>query len=318
NIFRDAARLGKDLIADRLSRFNHAGAAAIGTGRAERALKRLFDPFSGNRDKTEIVELQDFRWRAVASEFLLQGLHHFLPVLALFHIDEIEHDDAAQIAQSDLSNDLFRCFEVGLHNGVFQAIGFAHEFSGVDVNRDQRFGLINDDVAARFQPYTWFDGFVDLSLNAVMFQDRGLFRIELDAIDQLRCEAIDEIYDAFVFEFVINTDGAEIRRELVTQYSLHQIEIAMNNGRGFCAVGTAANVSPGAQKIQHIFAQFVGRTSTGRSADDEPARSARFSTKILQRTFQPLALFIGADLARNANVFDGWHINDITSGQCHM
>src|SRR5262249_44959144 len=137
NIFRDAARLGKDLIADRLSRFNHAGAAAIGTGRAERALKRLFDPFSGNRDKTEIVELQDFRWRAVASEFLLQGLHHFLPVLALFHIDEIEHDDAAQIAQSDLSNDLFRCFEVGLHNGVFQAIGFAHEFSGVDVNRDQ-------------------------------------------------------------------------------------------------------------------------------------------------------------------------------------
>src|SRR5262249_49469477 len=56
----------------------------------------------------------------------------------------------------------------------------------------------------------------------------------------------------------------------------------------------------------------------GRGADDEAAGGARFGAQLMQRAFQALALIVGADLARNADVFDRRHIDDVTAGQRHV
>src|SRR5262245_18657256 len=95
DVFRDAARLGQDFIADRLRAFDHAASAAIRAGRAERAFERLFDAFARDGHQAEVVELENLRRRSVAAQFLFERLHDFLAVLALFHVDEVEHDDAA-------------------------------------------------------------------------------------------------------------------------------------------------------------------------------------------------------------------------------
>src|SRR5215813_6220884 len=216
NVFRDAAGFGQDFVADRLRAFDHAASTAIRARRAERAFERLFDPFARDRHQTEIIKLENLRRRAVAAQLLLQRRHHLLAVLALFHVYEIEHDDAAEVAQADLADDLFGRFEVGLDDGVFEAIRFADEFAGVDVNRDQGFGLVDDDVSARFQPDARFDGLVDLGLDAVMLQDRRVLGVELDSVDQLGREAVDEIDYALVLEFAVHADGGEIGRELIT------------------------------------------------------------------------------------------------------
>ncbi len=44
------------------------------------------------------------------------------------------------------------------------------ELAGVDVDRHQGFGLVDDDVSAGFQPDSRFDGFINLLLNAVMLR----------------------------------------------------------------------------------------------------------------------------------------------------
>jgi len=85
-------------------------------------------------------------------EFFFKGLHHALAVAALVHIDEIDDDDAAQIAQPDLPHNLLDRIHVGLDDRVFQARGLAHVLAGVDIDRDQRLGLVDDDVATALQP----------------------------------------------------------------------------------------------------------------------------------------------------------------------
>src|SRR5262245_60759395 len=313
NVFRDAARLGQDFITDRLRAFDHAASAAIRAGRAEGAFQRLFDAFARDGHQAEVVELENLRRRAVAAQFLFEGLHHLLAVLALFHVNEVEHDDPSEVAQPDLADDLFGRFEVGLDDGVFEAVRFADEFAGVDVDRDQGLGLVDDYVPARLQPDARFDGLVDLGLDAVMLQDRRVLGVELDAVDQLGREAVDEIDYALVLEFAVHADGGEIGRELVTQDSLHEVEVAVGDGRRLDAIRTAADVGPGADQVMHVFAQFLDCAAVGGGADDEASGGARFGAQLMERALQALALFVGADLARNADVFDRRHIDYVTA-----
>src|SRR5262245_25783540 len=318
NIFRDATGFGQDFVADRLRALDHAASAAIRAGRAERAFERLFDAFASDRHQAEVVELENLRRRAVAAQFLLQRRHHLLAVLALLHVYEIEHDNAAKVAQADLAYDLLGRFEVGLDDGVFEAVRFAYEFAGVNVNRDQRLGLVDDDVSARLQPDARLNGFVDLLLNAVMFEDRRILGVEFDAVDQFGRETVDEINYALVLEFVVYADGAEIGRELVAQNALHEVQVAVGDGRGLDTVGATADVGPGADQILHVFAQFFEGAAMRRGADDEAAGGGRFGAQLMERAFQALALFVSADLARNADVFDRRHVNDVSARQRHV
>jgi hypothetical protein len=68
----------------------------------------------------------------------------------LLHIDEIDDDEPGQIAQSQLPRDLVGCFEAGAQRGFFD-VALAGRTAGIDVDRDQRLGLVDDDVATRTQ-----------------------------------------------------------------------------------------------------------------------------------------------------------------------
>src|SRR5262245_27593205 len=151
-----------------------------------------------------------------------------------------------------------------------------------------------------------------------MFEDRRVPGVELDPVDQFGRETVDEIDYAFILEFVVYADGAEIGRELIAQDALHQVEIAVGDGRGLDAVRAPADVDPGADQVLHVFTQFFERSAIGGGAYDEAAGGRRFGPQLVERPFQTLALFVSADLARNANVFDRRHVDDVTSRQRHV
>ena len=48
------------------------------------------------------------------AEFFFESLHDALAVAALVHVDEVDDDDAAEIAQADLADDFFDGIDVGL------------------------------------------------------------------------------------------------------------------------------------------------------------------------------------------------------------
>ena len=66
------------------------------------AFERLFDAFAGHDDQPEVIERQYFSRRTVAGKSLLQSLRDLVPVAAVFHVDEVQNDDPAQVAKPDL------------------------------------------------------------------------------------------------------------------------------------------------------------------------------------------------------------------------
>src|SRR3546814_16038795 len=67
-----------------------------------------------------------------------------------FHVDEIENDDSAEIAQSQLARNRLRGFEIGLQHRLFE-IAMADIRAGVDVDGGHRFGLVEYQVTAGLQ-----------------------------------------------------------------------------------------------------------------------------------------------------------------------
>ncbi len=128
-------------------------------------------------------------------------------VLAVVHVDEVDDDDAAQVAQANLADDLRHRVEVGLDDGVFKARRLADIFAGVDVDGDQRFSLVDDDGAAGLEPDLGAQGLGDFVLNAEVLEERSLLGVELDAADQRGREAVEEANDALVVVLRVDPDA---------------------------------------------------------------------------------------------------------------
>ena len=97
---------------------------------------------------------------------------------------------------------------VDLDDGVFEAIRFADILAGIDVDRHQRLGLVDDDVTAGFQPDLRAQRLLEFVGDAELVEDRIGSRVELHAAHQRGLEALSEAQHAFVELFVIHPDGS--------------------------------------------------------------------------------------------------------------
>src|SRR5262249_24564258 len=158
--------LAQNLVADRRARLDDARARTVRAWVGQHSFEALLDAFAGHDDQTEIRYRHGFGRRTILLELLFDRLQHALPILTFLHVDEIEHDDAAKIAQANLPDDLLHSLQVGLHDRVFESSSrlLADIAPSVDVDGDERLGLIDHDRAARLQPDLALQRFVDLSL----------------------------------------------------------------------------------------------------------------------------------------------------------
>src|SRR5215469_7903457 len=109
-----------------------------------------------------------------ASAIILQAI--FQPpldravVALLVHVDEVDYNQSGQIAQTQLPCYLLRGFQVSLERSVFNVV-FARGAPGIDVNRNQRLGLIEHDVAAGLELYRWREHGVELAFDSITSED---------------------------------------------------------------------------------------------------------------------------------------------------
>ncbi len=234
---RHLARFVLDFVAQRWNGFDHSGASAGRARLAQHTFQRLLGALARDADQAEFVEGKCFRRRFVLIERLLQRGQNAFAIAALFHVDEVNHDDAAKIAQANLPHDFFDGFEVGLDDGVFQARRtLTDELAGVDVDRHQRFGMVDDDVAAGFEPNFGTQRFVEFVLDAELFEDGLFLGVQLHAAHQLGLEAADEFRDFGELFFVVDPDCSEIVADVIAQDAFHEIQIAMQDRRSFALI----------------------------------------------------------------------------------
>ena len=108
---------------------------------------------------------------AVVFERILQPALHRAVVAALVHVDEVDDNEAGKIAQAQLPRDFLGRFAIGLERGVLDVM-FASGATGVDVDRHQRFGLVDHDVAAGTKLHHRREHGIELALDAVAREQR--------------------------------------------------------------------------------------------------------------------------------------------------
>src|SRR5258706_2427631 len=297
----------------RLDALDVSRAVAVRAGGAQSALQRLFDTFARDRDQAEIVELENLVRRAIHPHRFFENLHHLLPVLALIHVDEVDHDDAAQVAQADLADDLLDRLGVGLDDRIFQPFQLPDVFSGVDLDRHQRLGLVDHDVPARLEPDLGTKGLLELGGYAESVEDGSRARVQLHLRNQRGLEALDEPQHALVGVFVVDPDGFEAVGQLIAQDALDDIEIVMQQHRRGPALGLLTNILPEVIQKLHVGRDFFLGPSLGRGARDEAAHRTRAPR--LQNAFQAQALIVARNFSRDAHVLERRHIDYVAPRQ---
>src|SRR5262249_41337672 len=146
-----------------------------------------------------------------------------LAVLTLVHINEINHNDAAQVTQADLADNLPDRVDVGFDDGVFQPRGLAHIFACIHVNGHQRLSLVDHDVSTALEPHFRLERLVDFFRNIKLLEQRSFFGIELYALHQRRLEAAYKAQNSLVLLLAVNHDGRKAHSHLIAQNPLYQI-----------------------------------------------------------------------------------------------
>src|ERR1700731_817384 len=306
-----------DFVAQRGNGFDHAAAGAIRAGLAEHALERLLGALASDAHQAKFVEAQRFGRRFIFFEGLLQREQNFVTVAALFHVDEVDDDDAAQVAQANLADDLLHGFEVGLDDGVFEASGaLANEFAGVDIDGHERFGVIDDDVAAGLQPNFSAQGFVELVLDSELLENRRFLGVELDLVDELGLEAADELDDLAVLLFIVNPNTGEIVADVIPEDALDEVEVAVEQSGRLALLVALLYFVPGLAEELDVGANLVvGGAACGGADDKAPGISAAGFT---DETAKPRAIFGGDDFARYPGVMDRRHVDQKAARQGHV
>ena len=98
------------------------------------------------------------------------------------HVDQVEDDQAADVAEAQLVDDLAHGLEVRLQDRVLEVAPLAAGVAaGVHVDRGQRLGLIEDQVAARLEPDLAAEALLDLVLDAAGVEERLRVAVVVDA-----------------------------------------------------------------------------------------------------------------------------------------
>jgi len=201
------------------------------------------------------------------------GQHGAL-VLFTQHVDEVGNDDAAQVAQAQLPGDGTRGFQVGLENGVVE-IARAHVATGVHVHRGECLGLVDDEVAARFEVHTPPQRTSDFLVNRIQVKDRALAFVVLQLGGCGRHELQAKGAQALELLQRIDANALRMLADQVAQHTLQQIEVLVQKRERRQAQRSILDARPGLAQISDVVGQLGVGGVFAIGAQDEAAPAAR-------------------------------------------
>ncbi len=194
--------------------------------------------------------------------------------MLVFHVDEVDHDQAAQVAQAQLAGQFFGGFEVGLERG-FLDVGTLGGAAGVDVDRHQRFGVVDDDGAAGRQVDLAGEGGLDLVFDLEAREQRHVVAVTLDAIDVARHDSAHEGASLLVYFVGVDQDFADVRLEVVADGANDQAAFQVDQEGAGLLLGGAFDGGPQLQQVVQVPLQFFSLTADGGRAGDQ-AHAVRY------------------------------------------
>src|SRR3990172_7185001 len=308
---RLALEVAEYLVGDRLLRFDDSLPGAVGASLRKRPDKTLPHAFARHLHQAELGYFADGRLAPVGAQRIDERLVHLLPVLLALHVDEIDDDDPADVAQPELVNDLLHRLEVDFRGRLLEG-GTAHVFPRVDVDDGERLGLLDHDGAPALQPHFLVESPGKLDLDAVMLEDRLLAPVELDPFPQAGEKLRSEVADADVLLLGVDDDPVHVRGEQVTHGPQGKGELPVDQGGSAHRFALAPDRIPVVDQVVHVRLQFGFRSSFRGGADDG---SHPVQADIFHDRMEPLPFLRVLDPAGDADVPGPGEEHEISAGE---
>ncbi|CNS44462.1 Uncharacterised protein [Neisseria gonorrhoeae] len=267
---------------------DHAGAGAARTGGVAAFAQSGFQALAAQFQKSETGEFAHLYAGAVFFECVAQDVFHIALVFGVFHVDEVDDDQAAQVAQAHLSGDFFGSFHIGFEGGVFD-VRAACGACGVHVDGDEGFGVVDDDRAAGGQADAARERAFDLVFDLEAGKQRRVVFVEFQTTCVARHDVAHELGNLVVNFLIVHQNFADVGTEVVAdgadeQRAFHkeQVGVVMRFSCFFDCLPELFEV------VQIPFQLFRAAADAGGTRDD--AHAVR-NVELRHRGFEFLTLF---------------------------
>src|SRR5690606_215821 len=246
--------------------------------------------------QAEARDLAHLHAGAVEMQGVAQALFDGALVLAVFHVDEIDHDQATQVAQAQLAGHFIGRFQVGAQGG-FLDVGAARRARGVHVDRHQGFRVVDDHGAARGQLHGARIGGLDLVFDLEAREEGDVVAVALDALDVVGHHHAHE-RGGLVGDLVgIDEDFADFGGEVVADGPDDQAGFQVDEDWRGVVAGGAVDGGPELQQVGQVPLQLFDVAADAGGAGDDAHALRDF--QLLHRVAQFLAV-LALDAARDA------------------
>src|SRR5689334_4469941 len=206
------------------------------------------------------------RFSFVPFQSFLHQTEDRLLIFAALHVDKIGYDQTANISESELTRDFIGRLQVRLQNRFLAA---AFISAGVHVDRDQRFGLIDDDVTAAAQPNLAMKCIVDLFLDPERFKDRFSAVVMFQATPGPTRNLVDELTHPIKRLAIVDQNFIDFLSQKVSHGALDKVRLFKNATRRRVIANLLFDFRPLIEKESQIPHKVTGALTLADGPDDD-------------------------------------------------
>ena len=209
---------------------DHADAVAARAGDVAAFGKGRTQALAGELHQAEAADLGHLDAGAVVLEGVLETLLDGALVLRVGHVDKVDHDEAAKVAQAHLAGHFVGSLAVGAEGRLLD-VGAARGACGVDVDGDEGFRMVDHDRAAGGQRDRAGVGRFDLVFDLEAREERNVLTVALDAADHVGHDVRHELAGLFIDLVRVDEHFADVGLEVVADGAHDEVGF-LNNQEG--------------------------------------------------------------------------------------
>ncbi|MCY1171361.1 hypothetical protein D9M73_114690 [compost metagenome] len=283
-----------------------AGAAATRAGNRCAFAQCRAQALAAHFHQAKLADGAELHTGAVLAERIAQAVFDIAAVARLFHVDKVDDDQAAQIAQTHLARDFVGGFEVGTGGGFFD-VAALDRAGRVDVHRDQSFGVVDHDGAAGWQLHRAGVSRLDLVFDLETREQRCVVAVAFDAVLMLGHHVGHELLGLLVDIVGVEQDVADVAVEVIADGADHQAGFLVNQESALAALAGAFNCRPELDQVVQVPLQFWRAAANAGGARDDAGAGRVFQLVHVFLELGPVFAFNAAADATAARVVRHQH-----------
>ncbi|OIQ76201.1 hypothetical protein GALL_421230 [mine drainage metagenome] len=290
-----------------------AAAAALRAGFGRALQHAGADTLARHFEQSEMRNAPDLDSGTVLSQAIAELALHRAVIALLVHVDEVDDDQTGEIAKPQLPRYFLGGLEISLECGILDMV-LAGRAAGVDVDRNQRLGLVDHDVATGPQLHGRREHRVELALDAHAREQRLAVAILPDRAHIRRHQHFHEVARFLITGFAGDQNLVDFLVVEIAQRSLDQRAFLVDEGRRLRLQGHVAHGFPHADQILEVALDlwFGARSACGAQNDTH----ALGHIEVLHNFLQPRAILRRGDFAADAAATRGiGHQDSVASGE---